>query len=198
MATVVARSQTSPRVQRLQELHDALSLVQLNGQAIAAADLALGTLTAVRDRFSSWSLDNARRWAAQRLDEGIGDIRRFRGPLAGLPASPVAFAAWDDLSKAIKRGMNLLFSLEDGPIGTDQTEWSSTIDYAIEVAIGTIQAMPEVIRTAVHFGAELATDTVGGVAAGLLPLWPLVVVAGLLVVAGVVVVAAGRKRGLLK
>ena len=194
---VIQTSQASPKVQRLQDLHNALALVTVNAQAIAAADLCLGTLIAVRDRFSSYSVDNARRWAAERLDGAIEDVRRYRKPFEGMPAAPISEPSWDDLNHAIKRGMNLFWALQDGPIGTDTTEWQTLVDYAIDVAVGTIQAMPGVIRDAVRFTSELATDTVGSVAAGLLPLWPLVMAAGAIAVVAVLVTAYGRKKGVL-
>jgi hypothetical protein len=182
--------------QQYRDLHNALAAVQVNAQAIAAADLTIGTLTAARERFSSWSLDNARRWAAQQLDDALGDVRRFRQPFEGMPQSPVADATWDDLRKAIGRGYNVCWSIID-TIGSD-SEWSATVSWLAEAAVGTIQAMPGVIQAALSFTSEIVTDTVGGVAAGLLPLWPLVVVAGVLAIAGAVVVGYGRKKGVLR
>lgn len=194
---LVARSQASLAARRQQDLHDALAGVQYNGQALAAADMVIGLVTSARDHFSAWSLDNARRWAADQLDDALKDVLRYRGDFAGMPSSPVTYSSWDDLSHAIGRAYNVMWAIQDGPIGED-SEWNASLSWLGDAATGTIQALPGIIRDAVHFTADLATDTVGGVAAGLLPLWPLVVVAGVLLLGGAVVLAAGRKKGLLK
>jgi hypothetical protein len=178
-----------------QALHDALGTVQVNAQALAAADLAIGTVTAVREHFSSWSIDNARRFAAEQLDDAALDLKRYRDPFAGMPAAPVNPSSWDDLSHSIGRAYNVLWSIQD-VIG-DEPEWKATIGWVAQTTLGTIQALPGVIRDAVHFTSELASDTVGGVAAGLLPLWPIVLVGGAVLVIGSIALAAGRKRGLL-
>lgn len=191
------RSQASLTAGRQQDLHDALAGVLYNGQALAAADMVIGLVTSARDHFSAWSIDNSRRWAAEQLDEALSDVQRYRGTFAGMPSSPVSASSWDDLSHAIGRAYNVMWAIQDGPIGEDP-EWNATLSWLGDAAIGTIQALPQIIRDAVHFTADLATDTVGGVAAGLLPLWPLVVVAGIVLVGGAVLLAAGRKKGLLK
>lgn len=178
-----------------QALHDALATVQVNAQALAAADLAIGTVTSVRDHFSSWSIDNARRFAAEQLDDAVIDLQRYRAPFAGMPAAPVNPSSWDDLSHSIGRAYNVLWSIQD-VIG-DEPEWKATLGWVADTVAGTIQAMPGVIRDAVHFASGLATETVGGVAAGLLPLWPIVLVGGLVLILGSIALAAGRKRGLL-
>lgn len=177
-------------------LHDALATVQLNAQALAAADLVIGSIIPVRDQFSSWSIDPSRRYAAQQLDDAVKDVQRYRAPMAGMPTEPVSPAAWDDLSHAIQRAYDVLWAVQD--VQGDETEFQALLGFAKDVAVGSVQAMPGIIRDAVHLTSETATSLVGGVASGLLPLWPLVAVAGVLAVLGVVVLAAGRKRGLLK
>lgn len=178
-----------------QALHDALATVQINAQAIAAADLAIGTVTAIRDRFSEWSVDNARRWAAEKLDDALLDLQRYRQPFAGMPAEPVHPSSWNDLHQAIGRAFQALWSIQD-VIG-DETEWKFFLGWVADTTVGTIQALPGVIRGALHFTSELATDTVGNVAAGLLPLWPIVGLVAVVAVVGVLAAAAGRKRGLI-
>lgn len=194
---LVAKSQASRTAQRYQDLHDALAGVQYNGQAVAAADMVIGLLISARDVFSRFSLDNARRWAYAQLDDALRDVQRYRGTFGGMPQVPVSETSWDDLSHAIGRAYNVMWSIQDGPIGTD-SEWAASVGWLADAATGTIQALPGIIRDAVHFTSELATDTVGGVAAGLLPLWPLVLVAGAVLVGGVFLMAAARKKGLVK
>jgi hypothetical protein len=183
-----------PREQ-YQSLHDALATVTVNAQALAAADLASGALVAVRDRFSVWSVDNARRFAASQLDDALADVQRFRGPFAGMPAAAINPSQWDDLSHAIERAYNVLWNIQD-VIG-DEPEWNAFLGWVADTTLGTIQALPGVLRAAVHFTADLATDTVGAVAAGLLPLWPIVAVVAVVVVLGAVALATGKKRGLV-
>lgn len=210
---VVAKADASPRLRAIQDLHDALGLVTTNGQAVAAADLVIGALTQGRDQFASSlnfiplvfvlnQLAVDRRDAFSRLDEARNDVLRAREPMAGnfdqlvqLDSSGRPAGSWDDLYHAIQRGYGQLWAVQD--VQGDSSEWQATVSALGDIAIGTVQAMPGVIQAALHFTAELATDTVGSVAKGLLPLWPLVVVGGLVVVVGLVVLAAGRKKGLL-
>lgn len=181
--------------QQYQALHDALALVQFNGQAIAAADLVLGTVITVRDRFSEWSVDNARRWAHDQLADAVTDVQTFRAPLAGDPNAAISQPSWDDLMHAIERAYNVLWNVQD-TIG-DEPEWKAFLAWVADTATGTISNLPQVIKGAVHFTADLATDTVGGVAAGLLPLWPIVAVAVAVAMVGAYALVQGKKRGLL-
>jgi hypothetical protein len=193
---LVAASQAGTRTQRYQALHDALLGVVYNGQALAAADQVIGLVITARDLYAQDSIDAARAWAYQELDDALRDVQRYRGTVAGMPNDLISDATWDDLSHAIGRAYNVMWSIQD-TIGTD-SETAATARWIGEAAEGTLQALPGIIRGAVHLASETATDLTGGIAAGLLPLWPLVLIAGALVVAGVVVVGAGRKRGLLK
>jgi hypothetical protein len=202
VSSVVARADASPRVRANQDLHDALMLVSTNGQAIAAADLVIGALTQARDHFSAWSLDSSRRYAYSSLDDALKDVGRFREPLAGnfdqlvtKDANGRPAAAWDDLFHAIKRGYGVMWAVQD--VQGDDPEWLATLGLIADIAVGTVQALPDVIRAALHFTSELATDVVGGTVKGLLPLWPIVVAGVAVVVVGAIVLAAGRKRGLV-
>jgi hypothetical protein len=181
--------------QQYQALHDALDTVVFNGQALAAADLVLGSLIDVRDHFSAWSVDSARRWARDQLADAATDVQRFRAPFAGNPAGAINPSQWDDLLHAIERGYNALWNIQD-TIG-DEPEWRTFLAWAADVAVGTVQNLPQVIKAAVHETSGLATDIVGGVTAGLLPLWPIVAVVAVVAVAGVAALLQGRKRGLL-
>ena len=181
--------------QQYKALHDALATVQINAQALAAGDTALGAVVAVRDRFSEWSVDAARRWARDQLADAADDLTRYRGPFVGNPAGAVNPSQWDDLLHAIERGYNVLWSIQD-TIG-DEPEWKATLAWAADTTLGTIQALPGVLRDATHFVADTATSTIGGVTAGLLPLWPIVAVVAVVAVAGVFALSAGRKRGLI-
>jgi hypothetical protein len=182
--------------QKLKDLQDALSGVVVNAQALAAADLAIGTLITARDRFSAWSLDNARRWAYDQLADAVNDVQRFRGPFEGQPAAPVNPSSWDDLQHAIARGYNRMWSISTGPIGED-SEWDATLSWLADTAAGSVAAIPDVLSAAVHGIAGFGTEIIGGAAKGLLPLWPIVAAGVAVVVVGAIVLAAGRKRGLV-
>lgn len=176
--------------------------VATNGQAIAAADLVIGALTSARDQFSDWSLDLSRRDAHQRLDEALQDVVRARGPMAGDPAMPVQKDAqgrpsgsWDDLYHAIQRGYGQLWAVQD--VQGDTPEWQASLGVIGDIAAGTVQALPGVISSAVGYTAGLATDTVGSVAKGLLPLWPLVLTAVVVLVGGGILVSQGKAKGVL-
>jgi hypothetical protein len=203
---IVLASQVSPRRRQLEDLIAALNTVTVNAQALAAADLVIGTVTAARDQFSSWlnytpfgfivrAIESSRADAYSRLDEAINDVRRYRDDFKGMPQVAVSQTAWDDLKHAIVRAYNVMWAVQD--VQGDETEWQALVGFVGTVAVESIQAMPGVIRGALAFTSEVVTDTVGGVAAGLLPLWPLVVVGGVIVVLGVVLVGAGRKKGLI-
>lgn len=194
---LLATSQAGRNTQRQKDLHDAFVGVVYNGQALAAADQVIGLLISARDVFSASSIDDARVWARQELEDALADVQRYRGTVAGMPQEPISDSTWDDLGHAIQRAYQKIWAIEDGPIGTE-SEGAATVRWLGEAAEGTLAAMPGIIQGAVHVVSETATDLTGGIAAGLLPLWPLVLIVGAVVVAGVVVMAAGRKRGLLK
>jgi hypothetical protein len=183
-----------PRAQ-FQALNDALDTVVVNAQAVAAADLALGALGTVKDQFSSWSLDNSRRWAADQVSGALADVNRFRGPFVGMPGALVNDSAWDDLRHAIGRAYNTLWSIQDN-FG-DQGELAATASYIGDVALGTIQAMPGVISASAHYitdeASQIATGVVGGVASGLIPLWPII---GIVTVLGIGAVLL-RQKGVI-
>jgi hypothetical protein len=172
--------------------------VTTNGQAVAAADLVIGALTQARDQFSDSSVDVSRRDAHARLDEALQDVTRYRAPMNGNLDQPVQLdaagkpaGAWDDLYHAIKRGYGQLWAVQD--VQGDTSEWQATLDTIADIAVGTVQALPQVIASAAHFTA----DAVGGVAKGLLPLWPLVLGAVVVVVVGGILVSQGKARGVL-
>ena len=179
----------------IKALQGALDTVQTNGQAIAAADLAYGAVVAARDRYSAWSIDPARRYAHDQLDAAAADIQKWRAPFAGMPSDPVNDTNWDELKHAIERGYDRLWASLD--VEGDEPEWKATLSAIGDITTESIKAMPEVIRGVVHFASETVTDTVGGLTAGLLPLWPIVVIAGVVLVVGALALAAGRKRGLV-
>jgi len=176
-------------------LNDALDTVSVNAQALAAADTALGALSSAQEQFSSYSIKWERRQWASDLSDARADVARYRSGFIGMPGSPVDAEGWDDLRHAIDRAYNVMWNIAD--VAGTETEWQAFGDYVSSVTLGTIQALPGVIKSAVHFTSDTATDLVGGVAAGLLPLWPIVAVAAVLA-AGVGFLALGAKRrGLL-
>lgn len=186
-------------------LYDALNTVAINAQALAAADTAVGALVAARDRFSgvwTWLSPDRSRLAWKRgLDDAIQDINRYREPFVGLPASPVDPGEWDDLRHAIGRGYNRLWAIEDVD-GSGDSEWGAFVSDVLGIAVGTIEALPAVLSSAVHYvthtAAEATTEVVGAAASGLLPLWPLVAVAAVIATAGVFVLGAAKRKGLLR
>jgi hypothetical protein len=178
-----------------QALNDALNTVSVNAQALAAADLALGALGSVRGQFDAFSIDAARRREAGAIGEAWDDVQRYRAPFVGMPGEPVNPSQWDDLRHAIGRAYNVLWVARD--VFGDESETAAFAGYIADVATGTVAALPGVISSAVHFASGAATDVVGGVAAGLLPLWPLVAVAVVLAAIAAGVGVKARKAGLL-
>lgn len=194
---------------RLKALNDALNSVDNAGQAVAAADLCIGTLTAVKEQFSpyvstvaNWftfglyGVANADRAdALSRISSAIVDVQKYRAPMAGNPAQPIVGGdpSWDDLFHAIVRAYNAMWAIES--VQGDESEWQNFKDWAASTVAGSVQAMPGVIGSAVHVVSDTTTDLVGGVAGGLLPLWPLALAGGALLLVAVGGLAAARRLG---
>jgi hypothetical protein len=177
---------------RVAQLQAALSTVTVNAQALAAADLCIGTVTTIRDQMAGWfgviSPDRSMSDAASRLSAAIGDVQTYRGPFDGMPSSPINPDEWDDLKHAIERAYDVMWAVEDVQ-GDQSTGWKGFLSWAASTVAGSVAAMPDVISAAVNYVTDTAsnvvTKTTGGLLAGLLPLWPLVAVAAA-VVTGVV------------
>lgn len=181
-----------PRAQYL-ALHDTLETVVVNAQAIAAADLAIGTVQSVRDQFSRYSIRVERRYWANHLQGAIDDLRRFRGPMEGMPASPVSPASWDDLRKAIGRAYNAMWTIQEE--AGNEGELAAFASYIGETAAGTIAALPDVLSRSLSAVSGAVTETVGAVAKGVLPLWPIVVATAVVVVGGLSLLIFARGKG---
>jgi hypothetical protein len=181
-----------------QALHAALVTVTTAGQAIAAIDLAIGAVTGARDKFSAWSLDSSRRDFHDQLQGALDDLTTNRAPFAGDPSMAITSSLWDDGLHAVERAYNVMWSIQTVD---DRPELQATLSEIADITTGTIAAMPQVISSAVGFvtdtASKTATGLIGGVAGGLLPLWPIVGVVVLVAVVGLAALAQGRKRGLL-
>jgi hypothetical protein len=195
---------------RLTAVHNALSAVTTAGQAVAAADLCLGTLTTVRDQFSplvqslaSWltfglygAANPDRVDALAQLTGAITDVQNFRAPLAGDPSTPVVAGEgdWDNLFHAIERAYNVMYAIQN--VQGDETEWQNFKSWVGNTVAGSVTALPGVISAAVSYAGSTATNLAGGTIAGVVAgFWPVLLIAG-----GVLVVAvlAVGPRGLAK
>lgn len=179
---------------QIRALSEALDGVQVNAQALAAADLCLGTVISVRDQFNGWfasiSPDRSLVDARDQLNGAISDVENARAPLVGMPAAPVG-SDWDNLRHAIQRAYNVMWAVQDVQ-GEVDTSWGGFFSWLGETLVGSIEAMPGVIRSAVAWAGDLASSTAGNVVAGVLQgLWPVLLVVAV-VAAGGVYLLGGR------
>jgi hypothetical protein len=176
-------------IAQIRALQEALDTVTVNAQALAAADLCLGTLLGVRDQLNGWfasvSPDRSLVDARDRINGAISDVQLYRQDMAGMPASPVDGGAWDNLRHAISRGYNLLWAVQDVQ-GDVDTGWGGFFSWLGDTAAGSVEAMPGVISSVVGYTGTLVTDTAGGVVSGVLKgFWPVLLIAGVAAVAAV-------------
>lgn len=205
--------------QQYVDLYAALSLVQTNAQAVAAADKCIETVQAVRDHFGGWVTTAAnfftfglygvgngdRQNAESELDAALADVRQYRDPLSGeLRDSPVVASEWDNLSHAIGRAYNVMWSISD--IEGSEGEWQNFIAWVGSTIADSIAALPGVIRAVTAYAGDVVGAAAGGVAGGvsgalwdlLEGAWPLLLAAGVVLGVGIYAVGPANAKKLAR